>query len=44
MFERLQALYRAGRLDDAGLQSAVSRAWITQAQADQILSGEEPAP
>jgi hypothetical protein len=36
MFERLLALYAAGRLDDAGLDRAVARHWISQAQADAI--------
>ena len=41
MFERLRALYAAGKLDDAGLAGAVARGWITQAEADVILGGEE---
>jgi len=36
MFERLTELYRAGRLDDAGLDRAVERGWISEAQADAI--------
>lgn len=41
MFERLRTLYRAGRLDEAGLIAAVSRGWITQADADTILGESE---
>lgn len=36
MYDRLRSLYLDGRLDDAGLNNAVSKGWITQAQADQI--------
>lgn len=42
MRERLRALYRAGRLDEAGLAAAVNRGWITQADADEILAEVEP--
>jgi hypothetical protein len=36
MYEYLKRLYLAGSLSDAGLQNAVTKGWITQAQADQI--------
>jgi len=36
MRERVAALYRAGRLTDAGLDNAVSRGWITADDAEQI--------
>ena len=36
MFERLSALYRAGRLDAAGLRAAVARGWISEEQAAEI--------
>lgn len=36
MYDRLRQLYLTGQLSDAGLQNAVSKKWITQAQADQI--------
>lgn len=36
MYDRLHSLYLSGQLSDAGLQNAVTKAWITQAQADQI--------
>lgn len=42
MFERLRRLYAAGRLDETGLTAAVARGWITQAEADLILSEVEP--
>ena len=41
MFERLRALYRAGRLDESGLITAVARGWITQDDADMILGEPE---
>lgn len=36
MYERLRALYHAGRLDDAGLDAAVTRGWISVEQATEI--------
>lgn len=36
MYDRLAALYAAGRIDATGIATAVTRGWITQAQADQI--------
>lgn len=36
MYDRLRTLYLTGQLSDAGLQNAVTKGWITQAQADQI--------
>lgn len=36
MYDYLRRLYLAGSLSDAGLQNAVTKGWITQAQADQI--------
>jgi len=36
MYERLCVLYHDGRLDDAGLDAAVGRGWVTQEQADEI--------
>jgi hypothetical protein len=36
MYDNLRRLYLAGSLTDAGLQNAVTKKWITQAQADQI--------
>lgn len=37
MFERLKALHAAGRLTPAQLAAAVTRGWITQDQADEIV-------
>lgn len=36
MFERLRILYHSGRLDDAGLDAAVTRGWISEEQATEI--------
>jgi len=36
MFDRLKALYDAGRLSEAQLGAAVIRGWISQEQSDQI--------
>ena len=40
MFERLKALYEAGKLDAAGLQNAVTKGWISQEDYEEI-TGEE---
>lgn len=39
MRERLERLYRTGRLTDAGLARAVSLGWLTEAQAADIRAG-----
>lgn len=52
MYERLKAMYLDGRLNDAGLNNAVTKGWITQDQADEIRAAKavqdnppvEPAP
>lgn len=36
MLETLKRLYKSGRLDDEGLQSAVLKGWITAEQAEEI--------
>lgn len=36
MYDYLKRLYFEGRLSDAGLDNAVAKGWITQAEADQI--------
>lgn len=36
MYERVRVLYFDGRLDDTGLDNAVTKGWITAEQADQI--------
>jgi hypothetical protein len=38
MYERLTALYAAGRIDATGIANAVTRGWITQQQADAITN------
>ncbi len=42
MFERLKALYDAGRIDTARLAIAVTKNWITQEQYDEITYVPEP--
>mgnify|MGYP002569106342 CR=1 FL=1 len=41
MFETLKRLYKAGKLTAAGLEAAVLRGWITQAQRMEIAGREE---
>ena len=41
MYEKLRDLYLSGRLNDAGLDNAVARGWITQEQADQIRADKQ---
>lgn len=36
MYERLLHLYSSGSLSEAGLDTAVSRGWITEEQAQTI--------
>ncbi|MFS1511335.1 XkdX family protein [Chengkuizengella sp. SCS-71B] len=36
MFQTLKRLYDAGRLNETGLQNAVDKGWITQAQFNLI--------
>ncbi len=36
MFERLNRLYKAGRLTEEALATAVTRGWITEDQRKQI--------
>lgn len=38
MYERLKALYEAGKLSDLQIEMAVTKGYITQAQANEILS------
>lgn len=40
MYERLLALYLDERLTDAGLDNAVSKEWITEAQAVEIRTAK----
>ena len=39
MFETLKRLYDNGKLTSDGLNNAVAKGWITQAQADEIRGG-----
>ena len=41
LFVRVKTLYDAGRLTEAGLDVAVARGWITEAEKDEILGIEE---
>ena len=41
MFERLKRLYNAGKLDEAAIQAAVAKGWLTEAQAEEILNPTE---
>ena len=40
MFDRLKTLYDAGRITGDGIANAVTRGWITQVQADDILGDD----
>ena len=41
MFERLKRLYEDGKINEAGLQNAVRKGWITQAEMNGILGEAE---
>lgn len=38
MFERLKRLYNEGKIDEAGLQAAVEKGWITAEQKQEIMT------
>ena len=38
MFETVKRLYQSGKLTAAGVQRAVEKGWITEAQAHDILT------
>lgn len=40
MYNRLMRLYNAGKLDDIGIQRAVTIGWITQEEADEITNSQ----
>lgn len=43
MFERLKRLYNSGLLDEAAIRNAVTKGWLTEEQANEILKPpEEP--
>ena len=46
MYNRLKKLYLAGRLNDTGLENAVTRGWITEDQKAEIIEAkkEQDAP
>lgn len=46
MYNRLKKLYIAGRLNDTGLEKAVTRGWITEDQKAEIIEAkkEKDAP
>lgn len=41
MFERLKRLYEAGQLNEAAIRNAVTKGWITEEQANKILTPPE---
>ncbi len=41
MFERLKRLYESGQLDQKGVENAVTKGWITQEQAAEILAPKD---
>lgn len=41
MFERLKRLYTEGKLDEAAIRNAVTKGWITEEQAVEILAPPE---
>ena len=45
-YNRLKKLYLAGRLNDVGLENAVTRGWITEDQKAEIIEAkkEQDAP
>lgn len=40
-YDSVRRLYLAGKLSEAGIQSAVTRGWITPEQAAEIQTGGE---
>ena len=43
MYLRLKELYREGKLDEKGLETAVARGWITEEQRLEILAEAKEA-
>ena len=41
MYNRLKKLYLAGRLNDTGLENAVTRGWITEDQKAEIIEAKK---
>ena len=40
-YKRLKKLYLAGRLNDTGLENAVTRGWITEDQKAEIIEAKK---
>lgn len=40
MFERLKRLYRDGKINENGLESAFKKGWITKEEKEKIIKGE----
>lgn len=38
MFEAIKKLYQQGKLTEAGINNAITKGWITQEQAQEILN------
>ena len=38
MFERLKRLYNEGKIDEAGLDAAVEKGWITEEEKIRIMT------
>lgn len=41
MFERLKRLYQSGQLNESAIQNAVTKGWITEEEANNILVPEQ---
>lgn len=41
MFERLKRLYNEGKIDEAGLDAAVVKGWITEDQKIEIMTANQ---
>lgn len=39
MFETIRRLFQEGKLTEAGVEAAVEKGWLTQAQAQEIVEG-----
>lgn len=39
MYERLNRLYKMGKLTETGLANAVIKGWITEAEKQEIMAG-----
>lgn len=37
MYNTLKRLYQSGKLDEAGLENAVTKGWITEEQKKEIM-------